>query len=243
MSEPNLQGTPAEAKTLADRAYRQLRQDIVSGKLRPGDKLRVGHLHQTYLIGASPLREALSRLVPEGFVIGQGQRGFRVAPVSLDDIWEVGNTGKLLECEALRLAIAIGDEAWEADVVAAFYRLSKVESRQPGDQAAFIAEWEQRSSDFADTLISACRSRWLLRLRNILRDQHRRYRNLLLPDGTMPRGSESDHRAIMEATIARDSETACRLAGERIDAITEAMAKSERLPALLPARRGRRKPR
>src|ERR1700752_2890235 len=49
-------------------AWQRIRDDIICGKLRPNARLRIGKLRDLYGIGASPLREALSRLVPDGFV-------------------------------------------------------------------------------------------------------------------------------------------------------------------------------
>src|SRR6185369_8530624 len=59
-------------------AYRRLRDDIISGALVPAEKLRIEHLRQRYGIGASALREALSRLVSDGLVECEAQRGYWV---------------------------------------------------------------------------------------------------------------------------------------------------------------------
>jgi GntR family carbon starvation induced transcriptional regulator len=69
-------------KTLSESAYDALRDDIIRGRLEPEEKLRIEELRQKYATGASPLREALNRLAGEGFVTTEGQRGFRVAPLS-----------------------------------------------------------------------------------------------------------------------------------------------------------------
>ena len=83
---PDLAGSqPDEPKTLAEAAYRRLRRDIIEGIHPPGEKLRVEHLKDHYAVGAGTLREALLLLVTDALVTVQGQRGFRVAPISLDD--------------------------------------------------------------------------------------------------------------------------------------------------------------
>lgn len=66
--------------TLTDRAYGSLREDILNGVLAPGVRLRLDPLKARYGMGASPLREALSRLAGDGFVIAEGRRGFSVPP-------------------------------------------------------------------------------------------------------------------------------------------------------------------
>src|ERR1044071_9725450 len=110
---------PDSSAPLAQVALRKLRDDIICGKLKPEMRLRVGKLRDLYGIGASPLREALSRLVPSGFVVSLDRRGFMVAPISLREFRELTDVRKLLEREAARLSLADGDDMWEGQVVAA----------------------------------------------------------------------------------------------------------------------------
>jgi DNA-binding transcriptional regulator YhcF (GntR family) len=73
--------------------------DVVCGKLAPGERLRVEHLKDQYAVGAGTLREALSLLVADALVTSEGQRGFRVAPISMEDLEDVTNTRVMLETE------------------------------------------------------------------------------------------------------------------------------------------------
>jgi DNA-binding GntR family transcriptional regulator len=59
----------------------------------------------------------LVRLTAEGFTELEGHRGYRVAPVSATDLRDVVKNRQLLECEALRLSIELGDEHWKAQLV------------------------------------------------------------------------------------------------------------------------------
>ncbi|RPI45087.1 MAG: GntR family transcriptional regulator, partial [Hyphomicrobiaceae bacterium] len=77
---------PEEAETISDDGYRRIRSDIVFGKLRPAQKLRLEALREAYGVSVSTLREILSRLSSEGLVVAEGRRGFEVAPVSADDL-------------------------------------------------------------------------------------------------------------------------------------------------------------
>ena len=132
-----------EPKTLVESAYRALRRDIIEGHLAPGEKLRVEHLKDDYGVGAGTLREALSLLISDALVVSQGQRGFRVAPVSLEDFEDITRNRVMLECEALRQSIAMGDDAWEGDLLAAFHRLTKAEEKLIGTDNR--EEWEERN--------------------------------------------------------------------------------------------------
>lgn len=195
----------ANTKTLTERAYVQIRNDIIAGRLAPGGKLRIEELRESYAIGASPLREALSRLAAEGFVIAIGQRGFRVAPMSIEELRDITRVRILLETEALAESVRSGDDAWEAKVVASFHRLSKIDLDAPDGFAAY----EARNHEFHEALVSACTSPLLLRYRAAVYDQHKRYRSLSMQAHPLRRDLDSEHRAILDAALARDVTGAC----------------------------------
>ncbi len=204
-------------RTLIEAAYATLRNEIIDGTLEPGAKLRTEELRARYDVSGSTIREALTRLLGEALVTSEGQRGFRVAPASLDDFRDLTEVRKLIETEALRQAIAVGGEAWEGDIVAAFYRLSKAEERLREDPASASGEFEERNRDFHRALIAACPSPWLHRLQALLYQQSERYRRLVASKRTIPRDVHAEHQGIFDATLARDAELACRLAGEHFE--------------------------
>lgn len=208
------EGLSAEPKTLVESAYRALRRDIIEGSLAPGEKLRVEHLKDNYGVGAGTLREALSLLISDALVVSQGQRGFRVAPVSLEDFEDITRNRVMLECEALRQSIAMGDDTWEADLVAAFHRLSKAEEKRIGSEAR--EEWEERNRIFHEVLIAACPSRWLKYFLAILYQQAERYRRLSLYLQPIPRDIHSEHEALLRAAINRDADKAAEILSEHI---------------------------
>ena len=195
--------------TLSDHAYERLRADILDGHYPAGSKLAIHSLRERYQIGASPLREALNRLTADGFVSLIGQRGFRVTPVSLSDLRDVTRLRVFFETEALRDSIVSGDDTWEAGVVAAFHRLSKVDSTRYQDMAA----WEARNADFHDALVAACPSPRLLQFRQNLYDQHKRYRSLSTNSMVGARDIPQEHREMMELALARDADRQSRNPG------------------------------
>src|SRR5258705_12505652 len=86
------QNDPAEVPgtdTLSERAANLVEQDIIAGVHAPGARLGIVDLVQRYDIGATPLREGLSRLISRGLIVGIGQRGFRVADVSHEDLPDI----------------------------------------------------------------------------------------------------------------------------------------------------------
>lgn len=209
--------------TLADKAYRALRKDIVAGVLLPGARLRIAKLSADYDIGASPLREALSKLSSEFLVLVEGQRGFSVAPISAQELKDVSQVRQELEGEALRRAVANGDDAWEAGIVAAFYNLGKAETRRREDAVKHLAEWEDRNREFHEALVAACQSEWMKRLRQLLYFQHERYRRISLKNSNPRRDLHAEHKAIMDAALARDAARAVKLSREHIELTTQAV--------------------
>ncbi|MBW8638443.1 FCD domain-containing protein [Hoeflea sp. WL0058] len=209
--------------TLSDRAFHLIRRDIVSGRLEPGSRLRITKMSKSYDIGASPLREALSKLSSEFLVIFEAQRGFSVAPIDAQELRDISRVRCDLESDALARAIRFGDDAWEAGIVAAFYNLSKAEARRSQNAEASIDEWEDRNREFHEALVAACDSEWLKRLRNLLYFQHERYRRISLTNPDPKRNLQAEHQAIMDATLARNTELAVRLSKEHVDLTTRAV--------------------
>jgi DNA-binding GntR family transcriptional regulator len=215
-------GTP---KTLADDAFLRIREDIIKGALKPGEKLRPDRLGARYGIGLSPVREALSRLASDGLAVAEGQRGFHVAPVSIGELADVADLRTTFSTLALERSIKAGDEAWEARIVAAYYQLNKLVKHMKAAPATYADEWERRNRAFHAALESACGSPWLLHMCEILYDQSERYRrNFVAYPKIEPRIYE-EHRVIMEAALARDARMACRVLADHIRRGAEATQK------------------
>src|SRR6202790_5833550 len=85
------------SRTLADEAYSLIREAMHSGQLKPGHKLRFSELQELTDTSVTPVREALARLTAEGFTELEGHRGYRVAPVSSEYMWDIGSNRQQLE--------------------------------------------------------------------------------------------------------------------------------------------------
>src|SRR6476620_4852673 len=85
------------AEAVGDDGYRRIRSDVVFGRLRPSQKLRLEGLKESYGVSVSTLREILNRLTAEGLVVAEGRRGFEVAPVSSENLKELAALRLLLE--------------------------------------------------------------------------------------------------------------------------------------------------
>jgi len=204
--------TGDEPRTLAEAVYRRLRNDILWGKLRPGMALKSDELRKNYSIGISPLREALSRLTSERLVTASGQRGFRVAPLTSEDVRDTMETRIVIEREALMRSISIGDLHWEKDIVASYHALSRIPI--PQEEGAQAEAWAKHHRDFHMALVGACGSRWQSELAALLFDQAERHRSvtfLIVKLARVQRDANKEHKEMMEATLARDASSAVKL--------------------------------
>jgi len=189
----------AASRTLIERAYLQLREDILDGRLAPGARLRVEHLKHDYGVGAGTLREAITRLATDALVVAEGQRGFRVAPMALDDLIDLTELRIHIEIDALRRSIRKADASWRARVVAAFQALSAFEQPVSPEVAR---QWEQLNQGFHATLVSGCDSPWTLRVLHQLHQHGERYRRYAIGLPDTGRDVHSEHLQIFEFALA-----------------------------------------
>jgi DNA-binding GntR family transcriptional regulator len=184
----------------------QVRAAILQGAYAPGSKLRLDDLRREYGVSLSPLREALTRLAAEGLVQITDQRGYRVAPVSAENLVEVTKLRTQLEVMALTESLAKGDDHWEDSLVAAHHRLNRLERDGTRGEG-----WEKAHRAFHLTLFAACGMPLLLRFCGTLHDLSDRYRRLFLvrhaPDANVP----GEHQAIFDAAMARDARRAAEI--------------------------------
>lgn len=167
--------TPREPP-LAEQAHARLRRDILMGQLAAGVKLKIEELQEAYGLSSSPLREALSRLSQEGLIRADERRGFRVAPLSMEDLADILRMRLTLELPALRESIQRGDDAWEGLVVASFHRLELVEARLGDGPLILDDTWSELHRAFHLSLLAACTSQRQRRWSASLFDQAERYR-------------------------------------------------------------------
>ena len=168
-------------------------------------------LAERYATSATPLREALNRLVADGLVERREQRGFVVAGISAGDLAEITQTRCWLEEIALRESISAHSTAWEEALVLAHHRLARTPRALSADSFEDNPAWEPLHRAFHRALISGCGSGWLLGFCDQLADQHHRYRRLSAPRAFSQRGVSGEHQALLAAALAGDAATAVAL--------------------------------
>lgn len=214
---PQVEPLAANANVLTDRpnsltrsVYEQLRADLVCGRYRPGEKLPADELRQRFQIGSSPIREALNRLLAEGFVTLEDQKGFRVAAVSVEELEELVRARCLIDGAAITEGIARYETAWEEGLVLALHRLSRVRRRTPEGPDSDDPEWERLHRAYHLALVGGCGSRWLCRVSEQLFDNAERYR-LLVSHELSERNELEEHQAITQACLDRRADDAVAL--------------------------------
>lgn len=193
-------------RNLSEQALEMIREDIMSARLMPGRKLRLDALSERYGIGVVPVREALNRLTAAGFVEYRSQRGFFVAPLSLDDLEELVKTRIWLETKALTESMRNATPEFEERVVVAYYRLARTQRLLGDDNDPVLnREWETRHHDFHLTLLERCGSSLLLGFCSSMMDQAVRYRNLSVNINRARRGDAlPEHESLMKAVVEGD---------------------------------------
>ena len=152
------------------------------------------------------MRETLSRLASEGFVVAEEQRGFFVAPVSKEDLIEIANLRILLECTALKTSIELGDTEWEANLVAAYHKLQITEQQMLDGNQSCKENWKRYDCEFHQAMINACNSSNLLALHAVLYNKYLRYQMSVLTNRGKP--AVKEHKAMFDAALKRDAEKA-----------------------------------
>lgn len=201
----------APGLTRASAVYERLRDDITQGLLPPGEKLRVEAMVQRYGVGATPLREALSRLSAEGLVQRSEQRGFNVAPLQWSELPVLTRNRLQLEGIALRESIAARDAAWEDDLVLLVHRLGRTPRSLSATRYQPNPEWESLHRSFHRALLARCPSRWLRGFCDTLADEAYRFRQVAAGAAFTQRNEHAEHVAIFQAAIDGRADEAVRL--------------------------------
>jgi DNA-binding GntR family transcriptional regulator len=203
--------SPDAASSLTRKVYGRLRKDLLTGRWRPDGKLPMQQLRTCYDSGASPLREALSRLATEGLVVHNDQRGFTVAAVSQSELEDILRNRIALESMALAQAFEHRTPEWEETLVIALHRLSRTPRSVQPDSYEENPQWEQYHRAFHRALLMASGSPVLTGFCDQLYDRAYRYRQLAARKAYKRRNEQDEHQAIFDAVLGNDLAQAQRL--------------------------------
>ncbi len=218
---------PQETGTSAHKVCELIRRDIYAARLRPGQRLKFPELCSRYSTSVGVAREALTMLAAERLVQPQAHTGYRVTPLSIEELTDLTVARVGVESLTFRHAMEEGGLQWEASVVAAHHLLSRLPV--PGADSADVDHeaWSAAHQAFHSALLSGCASRRLRETAQALRAEAELYRSWT---GHLKPGSHrdvaSEHRQLMEAVLARDVAAGTRLLRDHIAVTTQTLIAS-----------------
>lgn len=214
---------PPETRTRNEAVFMQIREDILSGNLAPGTRLRFAEMCARYKTSVGVVREALTRIAEQGLARSEPQLGFSVVPVSVRDLHELTDVRCDIEGLAFRYSVQQGGLSWEADIVAAHHWLAKTPTHIDGPHRVFNEEWAVVHNKFHTALLDGCSNQRLKSIALSLRDAAEVYRRAAhRPVGyTSQRDTAAEHREILEAALNRDADAAVAALVRHIRATTD----------------------
>ncbi|RWR10289.1 FCD domain-containing protein [Sinirhodobacter populi] len=206
-----------EEGTLTEKAAQLLQREILQGVLEPGARLAVIDLSERYGIGATPIREALSRLTSQNLVAAVGRRGFHVRGMNYEDLHDITRVRFLVEQEALRLSMRQGGDEWEGELVASLHRLQLYVERAGSNFGAGGEQFDQLHHQFHAKLIGGSGSPRLTELARDLYNQAYRYRRSNMRRLIDAEDFMQMHRVLAHAALSRDETRALELLHEHLN--------------------------
>jgi GntR family carbon starvation induced transcriptional regulator len=203
---------------MVERAVSRLREEILGGELRAGERVHIADAAKRLGISMVPVREALRSLAADGLVHAIPQRGYRVSPVSAEDLEETYRLRLLLDPMATELAVPRMTDADRDELRDALAELQRAHDERDCDL------YEAAHRRFHSAVRRPCGSAWLLRFVEVLRDNSLRYQRL-------PAGRQEDcfqhgvdeHRRIADACLRGDAAAAARLMRDHLQVVLEAV--------------------
>lgn len=207
----NLQLGMDEFLPLRDVVFNTLRQAILTGELKPGERLMEIHLANRLGVSRTPIREAIRKLELEGLVTMIPRRGAEVAQItekSMKDVLEVRRTLDALSAELACERISKEEEEQLKKACQDFEEAVKTKD------AKIIAK-----ADVAlhDIIAAATGNQRLIQLINNLAEQMYRYRFEYIKDASQHERIIKEHRIIYESIVNKDKEAASNMAKTHID--------------------------
>jgi DNA-binding GntR family transcriptional regulator len=186
--------------TRSDGAYQRLREDILTGKIRPNQRLIEEELAELLQVSRTPVREGLKRLAAEGLVFSR-RRGWVVREHSNEEIREIYEARAALEGYCARLAAKRGT-ASQVEQIAAIHRT------WPNRGRISHKQWVEVNDRFHDAIVIAAHNRRLAELIRANREYYFNFQVAQLYSEQEVAASLAGHDAIVRALLARDPDRA-----------------------------------
>ncbi len=198
-------------KPLREIVLDSLREAIISGLLKPGERLMEAQVAEDMGVSRTPVREAIRKLELEGFVVMIPRKGAYVAGISLKDITEVFEIRAALEALAAGLAAERMTEEEMEKLERQLVKEAEITDLADLDTLVTV------DSDFHDLVYQASRNERMVQIINNLREQIQRFRMTSLAYPGRMHEALAEHKKIVEALAERNVALAQQLALEHIE--------------------------
>lgn len=208
---------------LRDVVFNTLRQAILIGELKPGERLMEIHLADKLGVSRTPIREAIHKLEQEGLVTIIPRRGAEVAQItekSMKDVLEVRRT---LDALCVELACDRITEEGLGDLKSACDHFEQCVRTKDNKKIA------QADVALHDIIVRATGNQRLIQLVNNLSEQMYRYRFEYIKDSSQHETLVEEHRIIYQSIVRKDKTTAAKAARTHIDNQEKAIIRRIRL--------------
>lgn len=196
---------------LRDVVFNTLRKAILTGQLKPGERLMEVHLANRLGVSRTPIREAIRKLELEGLVIMIPRRGAEVARITEKNLKDVLEVRRALDALSVELACERISQEETERLRAACQEFEKATKER---DAAVIA---QADVSLHDIIVEATGNLRLKQLVNNLSEQMYRYRFMYIQEESRHDNLVAEHEEIYASIAARDKERAARAARLHID--------------------------
>lgn len=197
-------------KNAREAAFEKIKEAIIKGHFKPGEKLVEQTLAQEMGVSRTPVREAIRRLEAEGFVVSIPRKGVVVSRADKEEIVQLYSIRAELEGLAARWAIENADEDDIQKLDEAISRME--ETAASGDLDGVV----QSNALFHDAIAQASKSRILCTLLKTLQDNIQRFRFQSLHLPGRPEAALAEHKEIIAAIKEKKAEEADRLLKEHL---------------------------
>lgn len=196
---------------LRDVVFNTLRQAILTGELKPGERLMEIHLADRLGVSRTPIREAIRKLELEGLVVMIPRKGAQVAKITEKNLNDVLEVRRALDTLAVRLACKRMDDTYKKQLREACDEFAKVVKCS---NTKDITEADVR---FHDIINQSTGNDRLIQLVNNLAEQMYRYRLEYIKDAAYHNRLIDEHEEIYNAILERDEERAAKAVVVHID--------------------------
>lgn len=187
-----------EFRPVRDLVLKRLREAILNGTLKAGDRIVESDLAQMFNVSRTPVREALRALEAEGLLERVPRKGLFVKGVTKEDVEEIYLIRMALESLAMSKAVV---HITPAEI----NRLSKLIDQ--AKKYAYTGQSEKLFSahkEFNDILVKACRMPRLIKLVKVYMEYLEQFRAISLSKRERQVAASKEHEGIFQAVVERD---------------------------------------